>query len=103
MEQVLTLVCKLNPTSEQIVKIEATLKAYTSLTCHQCLHIGLRSDKRFKCGNCGWHGDADLNGAKVISLLGQSVSLPGGSRCLCCSLNIDSSGLLQSPALKGWG
>ncbi|MHC5731203.1 MAG: RNA-guided endonuclease TnpB family protein, partial [Nostoc sp.] len=28
MEQVLTLVCKLNPTSEQVVKIEATLKAF---------------------------------------------------------------------------
>ncbi|MDF5740089.1 MULTISPECIES: RNA-guided endonuclease InsQ/TnpB family protein [unclassified Nostoc] len=73
--------------------------AYTSQTCHQCLHIGLRSDKRFKCGNCGWHGNADLNGAKLISLLGQSVSLPGGSSYLYCSLNIDSSGLLQSPAL----
>jgi IS605 OrfB family transposase len=35
--------------------------AYTSQTCHQCLHIGLRTDKRFKCANerCGWHGDAD--------------------------------------------
>ncbi|MEH1854247.1 MAG: transposase [Nostoc sp.] len=81
------------------VEVIAVPPAYTSQTCHQCLHIGLRSDKRFKCGNCGWHGDADLNGAKMISLLGQSVSLPGGSRCLCCSLNIDSSGLLQSPAL----
>ncbi|MHC5672302.1 RNA-guided endonuclease InsQ/TnpB family protein [Nostoc sp.] len=81
------------------VEVIAVPPAYTSQTCHQCLHIGLRSDKRFKCGNCGWHGDADLNGAKMISLLGQSVSLPGGSRCLCCSINLDSSGLLQSPAL----
>ncbi|MEH1958512.1 MAG: transposase [Nostoc sp.] len=81
------------------VEVIAVPPAYTSQTCHQCLHIGLRSDKRFKCGNCGWHGDADLNGAKMISLLGQSVSLPGGSRCLCCSLNINSLGLLQSPAL----
>ncbi|MBN3869119.1 transposase [Nostoc sp. JL33] len=85
------------------VEVIAVPPAYTSQTCHQCLHIGGTSDKRFKCGNCGWHGDADLNGAKMISLLGQSVSLPGGSRCLCCSLNIDSSGLLQSPALKGGG
>ena len=76
------------------VEVIAVAPAYTSQTCNQCLHIGLRSDKRFLCGNCGWHGDADLNGAKMISLLGQSVSLPGGSRCLCCSLNIDSSGLL---------
>jgi putative transposase len=28
MEQLLTLVCKLNPTSKQVVKIEATLKAF---------------------------------------------------------------------------
>jgi putative transposase len=66
------------------VEVIAVPPAYTSQTCHQCLHIGLRSDKRFKCGNCGWHGDADLNGAKMISLLGQSVSLPGGSGYLCC-------------------
>ncbi|WP_448599288.1 zinc ribbon domain-containing protein, partial [Thermoleptolyngbya sp.] len=37
--------------------------AYTSQTCHRCNHIGLRSGKVFKCGNCGWHGDADWNGA----------------------------------------
>jgi putative transposase len=81
------------------VEVIAVPPAYTSQTCHQCLHIGLRSDKRFKCGNCGWHGDADLNGAKMISLLGQSVSLPGGSGYLCCNLSTHSSGLLQSPAL----
>ncbi|MEI1374206.1 transposase [Nostoc sp. UHCC 0926] len=81
------------------VEVIAVPPAYTSQTCHQCLHIGLRSDKRFKCGNCGWHGDADLNGAKMISLLGESVSFPGGSGYLCCNLSTDSSGLLQSPAL----
>ncbi|MEB3178536.1 MAG: transposase [Nostocaceae cyanobacterium] len=79
------------------VEVIAVPPAYTSQTCHQCLHIGLRSDKRFKCGNCGWHGDADLNGAKMISLLGQSVSLPGGSGYLCCNLSTDSSGLLKAP------
>ncbi len=81
------------------VEVIAVPPAYTSQTCHQCLHIGLRSDKRFKCGNCEWHGDADLNGAKVISLLGQSVSLPRGSGYLCCNLSTDSLGLLQGPAL----
>jgi putative transposase len=81
------------------VEVIAVPPAYTSQTCHQCLHIGLRSDKRFKCGNCGWHGDADLNGAKMISLLGQSVSLPGGSGYLRCELSTDSSGLLKAPSL----
>ncbi|MBD2240040.1 IS200/IS605 family element transposase accessory protein TnpB [Aulosira sp. FACHB-113] len=81
------------------VEVIAVPPAYTSQTCHQCLHIGLRSDQRFNCGNCGWHGDADLNGAKMISLLGQSVSLPGGSGYLCCNLSTDSSGLLKAPSL----
>ena len=43
---------------------------------HQCLHIGLRSQKVFKCGNCGLHSDADLNAANVISLMGSSVIRP---------------------------
>ncbi|MBW4620545.1 MAG: transposase [Cyanosarcina radialis HA8281-LM2] len=77
------------------VEVIAVNPDYTSQTCHACNHIGLRSDKRFKCGNCGWHGDADLNGAINISKLGAVfVSLPGGSN-LSCSLNRDDSGLLK--------
>lgn len=68
------------------VEVIAVPPAYTSQTCHQCLHIGLRSDKVFKCGNCSWHGDADFNAANVISLLGGSVS--GLERAvLACSLD----------------
>ena len=85
------------------VEVIAVSPAYTSQTCHCCLHIGLRSDKKFKCSNCNWSGDADLNGARMISLLGQSVNLPGGSSYLYCSLNTDNSGLLKSPALLGLG
>ncbi|NJM87352.1 MAG: IS200/IS605 family element transposase accessory protein TnpB [Hydrococcus sp. RU_2_2] len=85
------------------VEVIAVSPAYTSQTCHCCLHIGLRSDKKFKCGNCNWSGDADLNGAKMISLLGQSVNLPRGSSYLCCSLSTDSSGLLKSPAMESLG
>jgi IS605 OrfB family transposase len=61
--------------------------AYTSQTCNQCLHIGLRSGKVFKCGHCGWHGDADYNGALNIKLWGRSVILPRGSEILSCSLS----------------
>ncbi|WP_250125221.1 transposase [Chroococcidiopsis sp. CCMEE 29] len=69
------------------VEVIAVPPAYTSQTCHQCLHIGLRSDKVFKCGNCSWHGDADFNAANVISLLGGAfVSLPERS-VLACSLS----------------
>jgi len=68
------------------VEVIAVPPAYTSQTCHKCLHIGLRSDKGFKCGNCSWYGDADFNAANVISLLGGSVS--GLERAvLACSLN----------------
>ena len=58
--------------------------AYTSQTCHRCLHIhpdpaqSYRSGKSFKCGHCGWEGDADLNGANVIALLGAVVNQPRG-------------------------
>lgn len=61
------------------VSLIAVNPAYTSQTCHSCLHIGLRTAKQFKCGGCGWHGDADLNGSLVIQLLGASVSVPESS------------------------
>jgi putative transposase len=63
--------------------------AYTSQTCHRCLHIhpeqgkSYRSGKSFKCGHCGWEGDADLNGANVIALLGAVVNQPRGSWLAC--------------------
>jgi len=57
---------------------------YTSQTCHKCLHIhpdpaqSYRSGKQFKCGHCGWEGDADFNSANVIALLGAVVNQPRG-------------------------
>jgi putative transposase len=70
------------------VEVIAVPPAYTSQTCHCCNHIGLRSDKRFKCGNCGWHGDADLNGAINIANIGFVVSRIRGSESLSCSLGL---------------
>ena len=59
--------------------------AYTSQTCHCCLHIGKRSGKHFGCANpcCGWSGDADLNGACMIARVGDSVMVPGGPGLSC--------------------
>jgi IS605 OrfB family transposase len=63
--------------------------AYTSQTCHRCLHIhpdpaqSYRNGKQFKCGHCGWEGDADLNGANVIALLGAAVNQPRGPWLAC--------------------
>jgi len=70
------------------VEVVAVPPAYTSQTCHCCNRIGLRSGKVFKCGNCGWHGDADLNGAMNISKIGAVVSRLRGSETLSCSLGL---------------
>ncbi|MEQ9672812.1 MAG: transposase, partial [Coleofasciculus sp. G2-EDA-02] len=45
-----------------------------------------RSGKIFKCGHCGWCGDADFNGANNIALVGLSINQPGGTG-LSCLLN----------------
>ncbi|MDJ0589158.1 MAG: zinc ribbon domain-containing protein [Pleurocapsa sp. MO_226.B13] len=77
-------------TSLFIVQSEvlAVNPAYTSKTCNCCLHIGLRSNKSFKCSNkvCGWIGDADENGSKMIALVGLSVNQPRGSQLLACPI-----------------
>ncbi|NES23864.1 MAG: IS200/IS605 family element transposase accessory protein TnpB [Symploca sp. SIO3E6] len=70
----------------QVIKVNP---AYTSQTCHKCLHIhpvkgkSYRSGKTFSCGHCNWKGDADFNGANVIKLLGASVNSPRGSYLSC--------------------
>lgn len=76
------------------VELVTVNPAYTSQTCHVCNHIGLRSDKRFKCGNCGWHGDADVNGSFNIANLGAVVSRLRGSDTLSC----DVQGYQKPPA-----
>jgi putative transposase len=59
--------------------------AYTSKSCHKCLHIGNRNGKSFRCVNlnCNWKGDPDLNGAKNIAALGRTINTPGGSGLAC--------------------
>ncbi|MDJ0681234.1 MAG: transposase [Xenococcaceae cyanobacterium MO_167.B52] len=71
------------------VEVIAINPAYTSQSCHCCLHIGLRSNKSFKCSNvkCGWIGDADDNGSKMIALVGLSVNQPRGSELLACPID----------------
>jgi hypothetical protein len=44
--------------------------------------------------DCGWVGDADVNGAKNIATLGVIVNNPGGSGMMSCSLR-DVVGLLE--------
>ena len=84
------------------VKLVLVNPAYTSQTCHKCLHIhpvkgkSYRSGKSFSCGHCSWSGDADLNGAINISFLGAAINQPGGSGYLYCWLSTDSLGLLKT-------
>lgn len=80
------------------IEVLAVNPAYTSQTCHCCLHIGLRSNKSFKCSNktCGWIGDADENGSKMIAHTGLSVNQPRGSQLLACPI---AEGLPESPFL----
>ena len=83
------------------VKVVLVDPRYTSQTCYQCLHIhpdpdkSYRSGKQFKCGHCGWQGDADFNGAKVIAAIGASVNRPGGP-WLSCQI---TGGLLKARAV----
>jgi IS605 OrfB family transposase len=83
------------------IEVLAVPAYYTSQTCNCCLHIGIRTNKKFKCSSklCGWCGDADENGSKVIALVGCSVNVPGGN-WLSCQI---TGGLLESPALLGLG
>ncbi|MFS8820645.1 transposase [Synechococcus sp. W60.1] len=77
--------------------------AYTSQACHKCLHIhpdpaqSYRSGKKFKCGHCGWEGDADLNGANVIALLGAAVNQPRGSGLFCSLVEQSRLRATESP------
>lgn len=80
------------------IEVVAVNPAYTSQSCHCCLHIGVRTEKKFKCSNkvCGWIGDADENGSKMIALLGASVSRPRGSELLSCTI---AQGLPKAPTI----
>lgn len=63
--------------------------AYTSQTCSRCHHVhpvkgkSYRSGKKYKCGNCGFEHDADLNAAFNIAALGLSVTQPESLKMIC--------------------
>jgi IS605 OrfB family transposase len=71
------------------VRVIPISPAYTSQTCHKCLHIhpvkgkSYRNGKTFKCGHCNWGGDSDFNGANMIALVGLSINQPRGTGLLC--------------------
>jgi len=71
------------------VKVITIPPAYTSQTCHCCNHIGIRTNKNFKCSNseCSWEGDADDNASEMIAKWGRSIVMrPRGSEILSCRI-----------------
>ena len=82
MSATLTLSCKLKVTEAQTAKLTATLSAFTQalnwVNAHTDPAQSYRNGKKFKCGHCGWKGDADFNSASVIALLGAVVNQPRG-------------------------
>jgi IS605 OrfB family transposase len=77
----LTYKCLLNG-----IKLVVVPPNYTSKTCSNCFHIGIRRGKKFICNNCNSVFDADHNGAKNIALLGASVNKPEGESLMCCKI-----------------
>lgn len=63
--------------------------AYTSQTCSRCHHVhpvkgkSYRKGKKYKCGNCGFEHDADINAALNIAALGLSVIQPESLKMSC--------------------
>jgi IS605 OrfB family transposase len=80
------------------VKLVVVPPAYTSKTCHNCLHIGNRQGKKFTCNNCNSVFDADENAAKNIALLGTSVNSPEKPSMLYCQVH-SFLGLKPIPSL----
>lgn len=61
--------------------------AYTSKSCSNCHRIGNRSNKSFKCKNCGHNEDADFNASKNIATLGAVINQPEKSIMYSCALH----------------
>ena len=72
---------------------------YTSQICNVCKHLGKRTNKHFKCNNCGNDTDADVNASLNIATLGRAVNHVEKSNDMCCSIAHVYSGLKPTPSL----
>ena len=72
------------------VQIVAIPPAYTSQTCHECGHIGIRHGKHFHCTYCGNVADADVNAALNIAAWGY-VNTHERWELLSCPIHDDIS------------
>ena len=88
--------CKMNG-----VKIIAIPPAYTSQTCHECGHIGIRHGKHFRCVHCGNVADADVNAALNIATWGY-VNTHERWELLSCPIHDDFSTSKARKSLVCW-
>jgi IS605 OrfB family transposase len=49
------------------IRVEQVDPAYTSQTCPACFTKNKADDRRYVCGECGWHGHRDAVGAITIA------------------------------------
>ncbi len=66
------------------VQIVTIPPAYTSQTCHNCSHIGIRRGKYFHCTHCGNVADADVNAALNIATWGYVNTHERWELLSCC-------------------
>ena len=66
------------------IKIVAIPPFYTSQTCHECGHIGIRRGKHFHCTHCGNVSDADINAALNIATWGYVNTHERWDLLSCC-------------------
>ena len=67
------------------VRVVSVNPRYTSKTCADCLHVGMRRQDDFSCKNCGQASHADCNAARNIARLGLAV-IRGEYSLLSCAL-----------------
>ncbi len=60
---------------------------YTSKTCNNCKRIGISNGKSFKCNNCGYTNDADINASLNIATLGMIVNHPEKADMFSCAIH----------------
>lgn len=73
------------------VKVVAVDPRYTSQTCSTCKHIGKRTNKHFKCNNCGNDMDADFNASINIASLGRAINHAERWNDMCCTIHTFTS------------
>ncbi|MCE2450705.1 MAG: transposase [Candidatus Latescibacteria bacterium] len=67
------------------VRVVCINPRYTSQTCADCLHVGVRRQDDFSCNDCGQRSHADFNAARNIARWGLAV-IRGEYSLLSCAL-----------------